>query len=440
MMRKLFFIAVVLSFIISNRAFALLNLELTRGVEGAVPIAISAFGGEAQSAPEDISAIVTSDLKNSGRFKVFGRDVLSQSPSDVEQVQYHYFRDLGADKLVIGKVQSLGGDRYQVNFELLDVFKGKEEGQGSQSIVLKDKFSVSGRQLRPLAHHISDLIYQQILGVKGIFSTRLAYVLVQRPSNMPARYILEVSDQDGYNSHPLLSSTDPIMSPAWSPDGKRIAYVSFENKRASIYVEEVSNGSRHVVSQFNGINGAPAWSRDGRKLAIVLSKDGSPNIYILDLASQQLTQLTHDWSINTEPAWSPDGRNLVFTSNRGGAPQIYQLNPATRAVSRLSYDGDYNARASYTSDGQHIAMLHRQNGIFNIGILDLDSGQFRLLTSSGIDNESPSIAPNGSMVLFGTLYNGQSVLGMVSNDGKVQLRLPERNGEVQDPAWSPFLT
>jgi TolB protein len=439
MVRKIVISLILFSFALSTNAFALLNLELTRGVEGAVPIAIASFGGEAQAAPEDVSAIVTNDLKNSGRFKVFGRDVLSQSPSELTQVEYGYFRGLGVDKLVIGKVRSLGGDRYSVNVELLDVFKGKA-GASSQSVVLDQTFKVSGRQLRQLAHHISDLIYQQILGVKGIFSTRLAYVVVQRSANGAPKYILEVSDQDGYNSHPLLSSTDPIMSPAWSPNGREIAYVSFENRRASIYIEDVSSGSRRVVSQSKGINGAPAWSPDGRKLAVVLSKDGSPNIYVLDLASRGLTQLTHDFFINTEPSFSPNGRSLVFTSNRGGAPQIYQLELGNKAVSRVSYDGDYNARASFTADGQHIAMLHRQSGIYNIGILDLDSGRFRLLTSSGIDNESPSIAPNGSMVMFGTLYNGQSMLGMVSNDGKIQVRLPARNGEVQDPAWSPFLT
>ncbi|MDR3477900.1 MAG: Tol-Pal system beta propeller repeat protein TolB [Gammaproteobacteria bacterium] len=426
------------SLIFSNCAFALLSLELTRGVAGAIPIAISPFATEGSNPPEDISAIISNDLQNSGRFKVYGRNSLSSFPSSVHDVQFDYFRNLGVDNLAIGQIRSVGYDRYEVTFQLLDVIKGKADA-GQQAVVVSKKIEVSGAQLRPLAHHISDMIYQQVLGVRGVFSTRLAYILVQRVPNGPTRYVLEVSDQDGYNPRPLLTSKDPIMSPAWSPNGRQIAYVSFENQRASIYIEELATGARHIVSQFRGINGAPAWSPDGRKLAVVLSKDGSPNIYVLDLATRQLSPMTHDWSINTEPTWSPNGRTIAFTSNRGGGPQIYQLNVATRAVSRLSYDGDYNARASYTGDGNHLAMLHRENGVFNVGLLDLNGGSFHLLTN-GADNESPSIAPNGSMVLYGTNYSGRNVLGMASSDGRVQIRLPARSGDVQDPAWSPFLS
>jgi TolB protein len=428
------------SLLISNSSFALLSMELTRGVAGAVPIAIVPFSAEGP-APEDVSGIVNHDLQNSGRFKVYGRETINSFPNDVRNVEYDYFRNLGADSLVLGRVQALGGDRYQVTYQLIDVIRGKDQPKGStQALVLNQTFVVTGNKLRPLAHHISDIIYQQLLGVRGIFSTRLAYVLVQRSPGAPARYVLEVADQDGFNPRPLLTSTDPIMSPAWSPNGRELAYVSFENQRASIYVEDVATGSRRLVSQFRGINGAPAWSPDGRKLALVLSKDGSPNIYVLDLATKQLTQMTTDWSINTEPAWAPNGHTIVFTSTRGGGPQIYQLNTSTRAISRVSYDGDYNARASFTADGSHLAILHRESGIYNIGLMDLNSGSFHLLTNSGTDSESPSVAPNGSMVLYGTLYGGRSVLGMVSSDGKVLVRLPSRNGDVQDAAWSPFLS
>ena len=425
-----------IGFLIYNNAFAILNLELTRGVAGAVPIAISPFAGG--TAGENISNVVTNDLQTSGRFKVYGRDNLTSRPTNADNVEFGYFKNLPTDDLVVGKVDALGGDRYEVSFQLIDVARGKDQG-GHQAVLMTQKFTVPGNQLRSVAHHISDLVYQQILGVRGVFSTRLAYVVVQRNPGS-TRYLLEVADADGFNPQPLLNSPDPIMSPAWSPNGRQIAYVSFENQRASIYVEDVASGARHLVSQTKGINGAPAWSHDGRKLAVVLSKDGSPNIYVLDLASRSLKQVTHDWAINTEPAWSPNGNILVFTSTRGGGPQIYQVNLATNAISRVSYDGDYNARASFTSDGNHIAMLHREGGIYNIGMLDLDTGSFHLLTSTGTDDESPSIAPNGSMVMFGTLYNGRSVLGMVSSDSKVQMRLPARNGDVQDPAWSPFLS
>jgi TolB protein len=438
MIRKLniilfFFIGLIFC----NTAWAILSLELTRGIAGAVPIAISPFAGG--TAGDNVASVITNDLQTSGRFKVYGRDALTSFPTAADNVQFSYFRTLGADNLVVGKVDALGGDRYQVSFQLIDVARGKDQG-AQQAVSFSDKFTVPGSQLRAVSHHISDLVYQHILGVRGVFSTRLSYVVVQRNPGAATRYVLEVADADGFNPKQLLSSPDPIMSPSWSPNGRQIAYVSFENRRASIYVQDVQSGSRRLVSQFKGINGAPAWSRDGRKLALVLSKDGSPNIYVMDLASGQLSQMTHDWSINTEPAFAPDGRTLVFTSTRGGGPQIYQLNLATKAITRVSYDGDYNARASFTADGSHIAMLHREGGVYNIGMLDLDTGSFHLLTNAGTDDESPTIAPNGSVVLYGTVYNGRSVLGMVSSDSKVQMRLPARNGDVQDAAWSPFLS
>lgn len=403
----------------ANSVFAMLSLELTRGVAGAVPIVIMPFTGQDNIPGQDVAAIISNDLKNSGRFKVVGN------------------RD--ADDIVTGTLQSQGSDRYQVTFQLLEAYKSKKTAE--QTIVLNRKFVISENQMRALAHRISDLIYQQITGMRGIFSTRLAYVVVQHVDNGLTRYVLEISDQDGYNPQPLLTSTDPIMSPAWSPDGKKIAYVSFENRRASIYIEDVATGDRHLISRFPGINGAPAWSPDGRKLALVLSKSGSPNIYLLNLATRQLTPLTQDWSINTEPAWSPDGKSIVFTSNRGGKPQIYQKNLATGTVSRVTYQGNYNARASFTPDGNHLAMITQGSDTYNIGLLDLDTGTLRILTNSdAADHDSPSMAPNGSMVLFGTIYNGRSVLGMAATDGSVQVRLPARNGEVQDPAWSPFLS
>ncbi|MHB1947589.1 MAG: Tol-Pal system beta propeller repeat protein TolB [Gammaproteobacteria bacterium] len=424
--------------VFANYSYALLNLELTRGVAGAVPIAVVPFALQGSLPPHEVSEIIGHDLQMSGRFKVYGRDKLSDFPSTLQEVRFGYFRSLSADNIVIGKINEIGPNRYQVSFQLLDAYKGKDAPQ--QAVMLSRKYVVSGGELRSLAHHISDLIYEQITGVKGIFSTRLAYVVVQRAENGSARYTLEVADVDGYNPRSLLRSTDPIMSPAWSPNGHQIAYVSFEKKQASIYIQDLATGSRRLVSQYKGINGAPAWSPDGRKLALVLSKDGTPNIYVMDLASHNLTQITKDWSINTEPAWSPNGRTLIFTSNRSGGPQIYQKNLATGAVSRVTYDGNYNARASYTRDGNHIVVLNKEADIYNIGILDLNSGVFRVLTNSGNDSESPSAAPNGSMVLYGTLYNGVSVLGMTATDGSVQLRMPAREGEVQDPAWSPFLS
>ncbi len=429
---RLFFIVTL---IFPFTASAILNMELTRGVAGAIPIAIVPFAIQGNELSQDVSNIVSNDLENSGRFKVLGKNSLTQFPSDARQVSADYFRGLHTDNVVVGKVASLGDNRYQVSFELLDMYRGA----GAASVVLTKKYTVSGQELRAVAHHISDLIYQRITGVRGVFSTRLAYVVVQRFPNAPARYILEVSDQDGYNPRPLLNSPEPIMSPAWAPNGREIAYVSFENKRANIYLQNLSNGARTLLTNFPGINGAPAWSPDGRRLALVLSKSGSPNIYVMDIASHRLTQLTNDFYINTEPAWSPDGRSLLFTSTKSGGPQIYQVNLGNKVATRISYDGDYNARASFTNDGKYVAMIHRVSGAYNIAILDLDTGSTRVLNSAATDSASPSIAPNSSMVLFDTLYGSRNVLGMASIDGRVQLRLPARNGEAQDPAWSPFL-
>lgn len=393
-------------------AFAILSMELTRGIAGAIPIAIVPFEGS-NMAPQNVSTIVTNDLQNSGRFKVTSRQ---------------------ADNVVVGKVINLGGDRYQVSFQLMDTVGGK----GAGNAVLGKKYTVSSRELRAAAHHISDLIYQHITGTRGVFSTKLAYVVVQ-PYLNHKRYILEVSDQDGYNPRPLLNSPEPIMSPSWSPDGRQIAYVSFENRQSSIYIQNVTTGARTLLSRFPGINGAPAWSRDGRKLALVLSKSGAPNIYVMDIASHRLTQMTHDFYINTEPAWSPNGHSLLFTSNRSGGPQIYQVNLGSHAVSRITYDGNYNARASYTPDGNHVVMIHSVSGVYSIAILDLDSGAVRVLSGKSNDSASPSIAPNGSMILYDTVSGSRNVLGMVSSDGSVQLVMPARNGDAEDPAWSPYL-
>jgi TolB protein len=419
MRRLVAILSFTLFFLLSQSTLAMLSLELTRGVSGAIPLTVTPFAIQGQTPPQDVSGIVTNDLRNSGRFSI------SSSGS--------------ADNIVRGSVEDLGGNRYQVSFQLVDAFQAKSSPQ--QAIMMSQKFTVSGGELRALAHHISDLIFQKITGVRGIFSTRLAYVVVQRGMNGQSRYTLEVSDQDGYNPRPLLTSTDPIMSPSWSRNGREIAYVSFENNHASIYTQNVSTGSRQLISAFPGINGAPSWSPDGGKLALVLSKSGSPNIYTLDLGSRRLTQLTHDYYINTEPSFSPNGSKIIFTSNRGGGnPQVYELNVGSRAVSRVTYSGSYNARPSYTPDGNHLVVLNRDSGMYNIGIMNLDTGNFKVLTNSNRDHGSPSIAPNGSMVVFEAYDSGRNVLGIVTTDGKVDIRLPARNGDVQDPAWSPFLS
>jgi TolB protein len=430
-------VLLLITFAVPFSAHAILSMELTRGIAGAIPIAVVPFANT-ETTSQDVAGIISNDLQNSGQFKVFGRNALSVSPSNPKEVSTDYFRRLGTDNVVIGKVTSLGGNRYQVSFQLLDMLASSDAANAN--VVMNKQYTVSEGELRSVAHHISDIVYQHITGVRGVFSTRIVYVVVQHDGGPKPRYTLEVSDQDGYNPRPLLSSYEPIMSPSWSPDGKKIAYVSFEKRHAGIYLQDLASGGRRLLSEFPGINGAPAWSPNGTKLAVVLSKSGAPNIYIMDIASHQLKQITSDFYINTEPSWSPDGRSLIFTSNRSGGPQIYQVSASGGTASRLSFDGDYNARASFTHDGNRIAMIHRVNGIYKIALLDLDNGTTRVVTNAAADTASPSIAPNSSMILYDTFTGGRNILGMVSADGRVQVSLPARNGEAQDPAWSPFLS
>ncbi len=443
---RAFFLIVLLSFLFPlPAAHALLNLELTQGVTGASPIAVVPFAERGHPVSR-VSEIIYNDLQHSGRFKVYDPAALKERPTQVGEVSFPYFQRLGADNLVVGQVKALGNGQYQVRFQLMDVFKGgpsteKNPTAISQALLLNQEFEVSEKQLRQVAHHISDLVYEKILGARGIFSTRLAYIVVNRGAKGGNRYTLEVADEDGYNPRQLLSSADPIMSPSWSPNGRQIAYVSFEKRRAAIYIQDVATGARQLVSQLPGINGAPSWSPDGRKLALVLSKGESPNIYVLNLESRKLTQITNDYYINTEPAWSPDGKYLIFTSTRSGGPQIYQYQFAAKSLTRLTYEGNYNARGGITQDGNRLVTIHRQGDAFNIALFDLNTGAMRLLTPSGThDSSSPSVAPNGSMVLYDTVYQGRNMLAMVSTDGRIQLRLPTREGEAQDPAWSPFLS
>ena len=398
-----------------------LDLELTQGINSALPIAINAFNG-APSA-EQLTSIIESDLRMSGQFKVLSP--LTQGPQDINQ-----WRQAGADSVLSGHVQQTGANQYSVNFQLADA-----AAQGR--LLLAKDYQIKGNELNALAHHISDEVYQKLTGERGIFSTRIAYILVQRGSDK-TRYSLEVADVDGSNPRSLLVSSEPIMSPTWSPDGRQIAYVSFEKKRAQIFTASVETGQRRLITDFTGINGAPSWSPDGRQLAVVLSKGGNPKIYTIDMASGRLTQVTFGDAIDTEPRYSPDGRAILFTSGRGGSPQIYRLSLSDGAISRITYTGNYNARASYTFNQKYVVMLHREDRQFNIGVQDVGSGRITPLTSSQMD-ESPSVSPNGRLVLYATHYQDKGVLSMVTIDGRVKIRLPSRAGDVQEPAWSPYL-
>lgn len=439
-MRIIRWLSIATSVIFMTNATAALQLELTQGVNAALPIAIIPFANQTNNVPGNttLSQVISNDLQNSGEFAVKTGNMLTQEPTSLSAINAAYWQKQGMNDIVIGQVKSSGDGRYTVSFQLVDLTSGNAAAQNNLTPLLDQTFTVGQSGLRSLAHHISDLIYQKLTGVRGIFSTKIAYVLAQHYSNNTARYQLIVADQDGFNPQSLFNSSEPIMSPTWSPNGRNIAYVSFEGHRASIYSQNIASGGRQLIAHYPGMNNAPSFSPNGHRMAMVLTLNGNPNIYVMDLGSKQLKQITNDYAIDTEPTFSADGQYLYFTSNRAGGPEIYRYNFASGQTERVTFEGSYNARACLTPNGQTLVVMHRQDGAFNIAKQNLTSGRFTVLTDSGSD-DSPSLAPNGKMVLYGSRYAGHEVLGLVSLDGRVKLRLPSGQGDVQDPSWSPFL-
>lgn len=427
--RGLAFLTSLLLLLAATSAQARLTIEVTGGVEAAQPIAVVPFGvSEGLIPKEDVAAVIAADLARSGRFRPMPtRDMLAL-PSTQEEVDLRDWSLLGMNNLVIGRVEQ-EGTGYRVEFVLYDVFRGEQ--------ILSSSLNTTQGGLRITAHRIADQIYEKLTGQPGAAATRIAYV-TSSGRGEGQTVTLRVSDADGYNPQTIVSSGDPILSPAWSPDGRRLAYVSFENRRPAIYVQDLSSGRRDLVASYPGINGSPAFSPDGQRLAMTLSKDGNPNIYVLDLLTRELTQLTDHFGIDTEPAWSPDGLDILFTSNRGGSPQIYRMSTAGGPAERVSFEGDYNARASYAPDGGSITMVSRVNGQFRIALQDLRRGYTRVLSGGSLD-ESPSFAPNGSMVIYATVHGGRGVLATASVDGGGNQRLSQDSGEVREPAWSPLM-
>lgn len=423
----------------SFQAYGAVDLELTQGMQSALPIAVVPLNGNLSSSDMvDIAEIVNQDLQNSGRFRLLDRSKMPEKPANLAQTNAKLWQSNNTDDIVVGAVKPTTDGKYQVDIQLLDIYGGNKTLPGAKPTVLLEKqFIVPASGMRKLSHHISDLVYEKLTGEKGVFSTHIAYVVVEKKNNIPTRYRLEVADVDGFNPKSLIVSQEPIMSPSWSPDGSKIAYVSFEKKVAGIYVQEIATGNRRLVTNYPGINGAPAWSPDGSKLAFVLSKGGAPNIYTLDTTTNNLVQRTTGNSIDTEPSWAPDGNSIIFTSSRSGGPQIYRVDLAAGTTSRVTYDGNYNASGSFTPDGKNIIMLHQQGGAYNIAVQNLQTGKIDIITESGRD-QSPSVAPNGSMVVFATKAGGRQVLGMVSTDANVKLKLPAREGDVREPDWSPL--
>ncbi len=431
-MIKMIKASLLLSVLLSFSAVAeALRIEITQGVSSAQPIVVVPFSSAqvVGGLPVDIAQIIADDLARSGRFKPLPRIDMLSKPSSAEQVNFRNWQALGQDNLVIGKVTSNANGSLTVQFQLFDVYKGEQ----------LTGFSIPANRssLRGVAHRISDLIYEKLTGQKGAFSTRMAYVTSMPGITGKTEYKIQVADADGYGAKTIVTSSEPVMSPAWSPRGDKISYVSYEGRRSSIYTQTLRTGQREKLRSFKGINGAPSWSPDGSQLALTLSKDGSADIYIYNVITRSFRRLTRSYAIDTEPNWSPDGRQIIFTSDRGGKPQIYRISANGGQAGRITFEGSYNARASYSPDGKYITMVHRVNGQYRIATMDLKTGFTHILTNGKLD-ESPSYAPNGSMILYSTNDGLKSILAAVSSDGKVRQKLRLQGGEVREPAWSPF--
>lgn len=423
---RVFFVGVCLLSFVSTEA--VLRMELTQGASKRIPIAWQPFAQTASSdqvaiQAKSLSTVLRSDLQYSGEFECVAKDPL-KGPLD-------YWLNGSVEPTAEGGVLHL--KLWQVLDESLAADIEKHKPFWSLSVVYQDS-----DDMQDLGHRISDAVYKAITGHRGNFSTRLAYVLVKEESGKRI-YALQVSDADGKRPHEILSSPEPIMSPAWSADGKQLAYVSFESLHPGIYIQDLSSGRRRLVAQFEGVNGAPAFSPKGDQLALVLSKKQTPHIFLLDLQNGALRQLTQGWSLDTEPHWHPSGRSLLFTSNRGGSPQIYEVALQSGDVKRLSYQGRYNAHASVDATGRFMIYLHKDEDGFSIARQAYPDGRVKKLLSLG-QSQSPSLAPNGRMVLYTAPNHGKRTLFMVSSSGKVRMRLPTPDGEVQSPAWSPYLT
>jgi TolB protein len=411
---------------------AQLTIEITEGVDQAMQVAVVPFGwqGGVTRPPLDVAEIIAADLALSGRFDPMRRADMLEKPEDAQEIDYEDWRLLGIEIIVIGQLLPQGSDDFIIQFEVFDIFK--------QDRLLGFRLPSTRTGLRAAGHRISDLIYEKLTGIRGAFATRIAYITVQGEVD-DRQFRLVVSDADGANESVIVESPEALLSPAWSPDGNRIAYVSFESDESAVYIQELSTGQRQRVSARRGVNSSPAFSPDGKMLALTLSRDeGNLDIYVLNLANQVLTRITRNLAIDTEATWSGDGEKIYFTSDRSGGPQIYQADADTgRNKRRITYEGGYNGRSRLTPDGTGMAVVHSDRGAYRIARVNPENGDLLVLTDGQLD-ESPSFAPNGETIIYATQVKGRGVLATVSMDGRVQRKIAAQVGDVREPVWSPY--
>jgi TolB protein len=412
-------------------ASAQLNVLITKGIERPTPMAIVPFGWSgAGPVAFDIAGVVSADLKSSGRFAPIAESDMVSKPTQPDRINFADWRLLKVDYIAIGTLTETAPDQFTTVFQLFDVLRGEQ--------ILGYRFMSGRADLRATAHRISDMIFEKLVGVPGVFSTQIAYVSEEKRSD-GKRFRLIVSDADGENAHIVADSPQPLLSPSWSPDGRRLAYASFEGDQQAVFVQTLKTGTRERISARKGVNSSPAFSPDGRLLALTLSNDqGNLDIFTLDVSTQVLRQLTTDAAIDTEAAWSPDSRTLYFNSDRSGGPQIYRVGaePGARAQ-RVTFEGIYNARPRVSPDGKKVAIVYGANNQYRIGVIDAASGALQILTNGKLD-ESPSFAPNGAQIIYATRNNGRGVLASVTTDGRIQQEIASVAGDVREPVWGPY--
>ena len=430
-MTRKFLIAIFATALCGSNAIADITIEITQGGIARTPVAIVPFGwtGQGSAMPLDVAGVIAADLQRSGRFEPIAEENMLQKPTTGAELDFDDWSFIKAEAVVVGRVEQTGDNEYDVSFQLFDVFRRRQ--------LVGYRIPATRGTMRRVAHRAADMIYEKLTGIKGVFATKVAFVTVEGgPGGQ--QYKLVVADQDGENETVVMQSTDPIMSPAWSPDSRRLAYVSFENNRSSIWVQTLRTGNRIQVSNKPGINGAPAFSPDGRKLVLTLGGlDGNLDIHVLDLSSRQTRRLTTHRAIDTEGSWSPDGRYIYFTSDRSGGPQIYRVPASGGSPERVTFEGGYNARPRMSPDGERLAMVHLDRGNYRIAVMGMENKEL-LVVSAGAQDESPSFAPNSDTLIYATRQSRNGVLETVTADGLIRQRVSSGQGDVREPVWSPF--